>query len=258
MKIGVGKYNMKVSIIIATYNAEEYLNKAIDSVLNQTYKNLELIIIDGVSKDNTLNILKSYEDKLKYISEKDNGISDAFNKGIKMSTGNFIYFLGADDFLLKENVIEKMMEEITTNDMIICGKIKRVDITGDKCLWIAPKSLNFDKRSLLFRMSLPHQSVFMNRKFFDKYGYFDGSNKYSMDYDLLLRAYKEFPKVIMKDILVAAWREGGIGADVTEKVFEEYHNIKIKNNVSNVFILKLIKEYINFKYFIKTKILKRL
>ncbi len=252
MKIGVGKYNMKVSIIIATYNAEEYLNKAIESVLNQNYQNLELIIVDGLSKDNTINILDSYGDKIKYISEKDKGISDAFNKGIKNSTGDFIYFLGADDFFLADNVVEEMIKGVSINDMIICGKIKRVDITGEKCLWIAPKSLNFRRRSLLFKMSLPHQAIFMNREFFNRYGNFEVENKYSMDYELLLRAYKEFPKVIMKDILVAAWREGGIGADRTLDVLKGYRDIKIKNKVQSMWFIYFVYFLDVFKYRLKS------
>jgi len=108
----------------------------------------------------------------------------------------------------------------------------------------------FSKFSLLFRMSLPHQALFTNKLFFDKFGLFDVDNKFCMDYELLLRAYKNFPNVIMKDIFVSAWVEGGIGVN-TLGVYKEYDNIKRKNKVSSNFILFLINKWILFKYYIK-------
>ena len=92
---------MKISIITATYNSEKTLKETLDSVLSQTYKDYEHIIIDGLSKDNTMGIVKEYEKKyngkLKYISEKDSGLYDAMNKGIKMATGDIIGILNSDD-----------------------------------------------------------------------------------------------------------------------------------------------------------------
>jgi len=245
------KKELKVSIIIATYNSEQHLEQTLESVLKQTYKNIELIVVDGLSTDNTITILKKYLNKLTFISEQDLGISDAFNKGIRLSTGQFIYFLGSDDFLLSPYVIADMMENVDDHDMLLCGKIKRVSLNGQEVLWTAPKSMAFHKRSLLFKMALPHQGLFMNKKYFTEYGMFDVFNKYAMDYELLLRSFKNFPEVIMKDIYVAAWREGGIGADATEWVLEEYNKIKVKNKVAPVFLLNLIHKYIRFKYLVK-------
>lgn len=92
---------LKVSMITICYNAEKTIAKTIESVLSQDYENLEYIIVDGGSKDHTIDIIKSYEnEKIRWISEKDNGISDAFNKGIKMATGDFIGLINADDYLL--------------------------------------------------------------------------------------------------------------------------------------------------------------
>ena len=106
---------MKISIITATYNSEKTLKNTLESVLKQTYTNYEHIIIDGDSKDNTMEIVKQYEEKyqgkLRYISEKDSGIYDAMNKGIKMATGDIIGILNSDDIYANENVLEKIAEK---------------------------------------------------------------------------------------------------------------------------------------------------
>lgn len=103
---------MKISIITATYNSEKTLKDTLESVLKQTYTNYEHIIIDGMSKDSTIKIVKEYEDKykgkLRYISEKDTGLYDAMNKGIKMATGDVIGILNSDDVYANETVLEKI------------------------------------------------------------------------------------------------------------------------------------------------------
>ncbi|BES66439.1 glycosyltransferase family 2 protein [Gottschalkiaceae bacterium SANA] len=236
-----------VTVIIATYNAKENLRQAIDSVLSQTYESLELLVIDGASTDGTVGILDEYGDSLRYISEADEGIADAFNKGLKHARGDFLYFLGADDYFLKDQAIEEMMDGVDCDDMIVCGKIHRVNLTGDLVYWIAPKNLHFCKAYLLFSMRLPHQGMFMNRKYFDKYGGFNLGCRYAMDYDLLLRAYKNFPPVIMKDVEVAAWREGGIGNDNPKDVFREYDEIKRRNGIAPSCVLSIIHRFLVMK-----------
>ena len=247
---------MKVSIISVSLNNESTIKQTIESVYQQTFRYLEYIIVDGGSTDGTLTIIKEYAKKfsgrLKWISEKDKGISDAFNKGIYLSTGDFLYFLGADDYLLSDDSIQKVMKEADPEkDMLICGRIRRVNKDGKNVLWTAPRSLKFNKASLLFRMSLPHQGLFTNKRFFDLWGKFDLNNKYCMDYELLLRAYKDLPEVKIKDIEIAAWRAGGIGKDRILDVLKEYKDIKIKNKVAPVVIIYLIYFYSILKYNLK-------
>ena len=245
--------NIKVSIITPSFNSAKTIEKTILSVLEQTYDNLEYIIIDGGSTDGTIDIIKKYHDKIKYwISEPDRGISDAFNKGLKASTGDYINFQGADDYLLSKDVISLMMTDINPQkDQLVCGRIERVKNTQEKEVVSRTTGIFKSKKSLLFRMSLPHQALFTNKKFFEKYGNFDINNKFCMDYEILLRAYKEFPDVIMKNVFVSAWREGGIGKDRTLEIFREYLNIKIKNKVAPVWILYLIHVWSIAKYLIK-------
>lgn len=235
--------NSKVTIIIVSLNNENTIEQTLISVLNQTYKNLEVIVIDGLSDDGTVDIVKQYSEKysnvLKYMSENDSGISDAFNKGIKLSTGDYINFQGADDYFLSDDAIENVMENIDKNkDILVCGKIKRVSTDGKKVLWTT--KAKFTKKSLLFRMSLPHQALFTNKAFFNKYGVFSTKYIFSMDYELLLRAYNTFPKVIIKDVFVSAWRDGGIGSNSVFEILNEYYRIKLKNKVANKYLIKFI------------------
>lgn len=239
-----------VTIITTVFNGEKYLEQTIKSIIGQTYDNLEYIIIDGGSTDGTLDILRKYDDKIAYwISESDQGISDAFNKGVKLAHGDYINFQGADDYLLAPDVVEKMMQGLN-DEWLVCGRIERVANTEEKKILFRTDG-KFSKLSLLFRMSLPHQALFTHKKFFEKYGLFDVNNKFCMDYELLLRAYKHFPEVVMKDIFVSAWRDGGIGADRTMKVYEEYFKIKVANRVAPRRILKLIFYWSVLKYKLK-------
>ena len=140
------------------------------------------------------------------------------------------------------------------NDMFISCRIKRVSNEKiERIKWVAPSVFRaeFDKRSLLFKMSLPHQGLLTSRKFFQEYGLFDIQIKYSMDYEHLLRAYRKFPKVIMKNIYFSAWREGGVGTGNIIKVLDEYHFIKLKNRIASIWMLELINFYIKLKFFIR-------
>lgn len=245
--------NPKVSIITPSFNSAKTIEKTILSVLNQTYDNLEYIIIDGGSTDGTVDIIKKYQDRLKYwISEPDKGISDAFNKGLSTTSGNYVNFQGADDYLLDNKVIELIMKDINSEeDLLVCGRIERVsDSLGKNIVFKTSKNFK-GKWTLLFRMSLPHQALFTNQKFFTKYGNFDVNNKFCMDYELLLRAYKNFPKVIMKDVFVSAWREGGVGTNRILEIFKEYLKIKKKNRVAPTWILVGIYFWSILKYRIK-------
>ncbi|MFP7655859.1 glycosyltransferase family 2 protein [Chryseobacterium proteolyticum] len=112
---------MKISIITVCWNSEKYLKTAIESILHQTYKNIEYIIVDGGSSDSTLDIIKSYEasfnGNMRWISENDNGIYDAMNKGVKMATGDVIGLLNSDDLYISENSLEHIMECFHKNDV---------------------------------------------------------------------------------------------------------------------------------------------
>jgi len=240
----------KVSVIVATYNNHLELEKTINSFVSQKYSNKELVIIDGGSKDGTVEIIKKYQKHITHwVSEKDQGIADAFNKGVAMASGDYIYFLGAGDYFWSNDVLEKMMENIDSEkDVLVCGKINRIAEKTNNVLYSS--NLNFRKWHLLYRMGLPHQALFMNKQYFDKYGLFDENCKYSMDYELLLRSYRNFPKVILKDVVVAAWKAGGVGKGKISNILDEYKAIRIKNKIAPKLIIDLIDVISRIKYFV--------
>ena len=245
--------NLKVSIIICVLNGEKSIYKTVESILNQDYLNLELIIIDGGSSDNTIEIIKSFDSsKIKWISEPDKGISDAFNKGIKLATGDYINFQGDGDGFINSSSISDLFSNLDLKEKpIVCGNIQRIDIKGN-LLYKTKIKKRFDKKSLLFKMSLPHQGLFIPKEFFAKYGEFDLNNKYCMDYELLLRSYNNFPKVIIRDLVVSNWRADGLGEGKTLEILKEYHKIKLKNKVASKPLLVVIHIYSIFKYYLKS------
>jgi len=246
-----------ISIITAVYNGEKYLEETIKKIINQDYEIFEYIIIDGGSTDGTVDIIKKYEEHISYwVSEKDKGISDAFNKGIMAAKGDYINFQGDGDGFCDTDSLSKIMEGIDpSTDMFVCGRIQRISPNED-VLYVSDFIKQFDKKSLLFRMSLPHQGLFTHKSYFEKYGLFDVNNTFCMDYEHLLRSYKEFPKVVTKNIVVARWRADGIGNGRTLEIFKEYDKIKRDNNVANSLVLDCIKHWTLLKYYVKRMIQK--
>jgi len=243
----------KISIIIAVKNAKDPLKRTLDSIRAQTIP-LEIIVIDSLSSDGTLNVITQNQDIISaYRSEPDRGISDAFNKGLKLATGDYINYQGAGDLLFAPDCIERLFSNVVDTDILICGKVMRVQEDGTP-LWVAPKQIKaFKPSTLLFKMSLPHQGLFTHRSFFEKFGVFDLEMKFAMDYELLLRAYHQFPKTVVKDIIVSKWQAGGVGSNRILEVFDEYHRIKMQHHIAAPSLLKLIDQLNRLKYRIKTK-----
>ncbi|UFH55973.1 glycosyltransferase family 2 protein [Spirosoma sp. KNUC1025] len=178
-----------VSIITATHNAEKHLNECITSVLNQTYHNFEYIIIDGASTDNTIEIIKKYSHKLTYwVSEPDDGIYDAWNKGLAKANGDWIAFVGADDILYPnalQTYIEHIVQHPNRNNLeFVSANIELVeeDLSTIRLVGEAWKWESFRKSMVTW-----HVGTFHSKYLFAKYGMFNKSYKISGDYELLLR-----------------------------------------------------------------------
>lgn len=177
----------KISIITITFNSDSHLAQTIASVATQSYENFEYIIIDGGSTDNTLEIIQANKKNIDlWISEPDNGIADAMNKGLSVASGEYILFLHSDDYLLDNTVIEKAAQHLDGQTDIIL-----LDIYLEKNkhrTYSRPRGFNW---WLNFKNGIHHQSVFCCRKLFQKIGNFDEKFRIAMDYDFFLRAYRD-------------------------------------------------------------------
>lgn len=174
---------MKVSIITAVYNGEKTIEKTIQSVINQTYPNIEYIIIDAKSKDKTLEIVDKYRSHIKeVVSEKDKGIADAFNKGIALATGDIIGLINADDWY-EPNAVALAVEYMAHAD-ITYGKMNIWK--GDHLEY----AVDANHELLMNEMSINHPTTFVKKSLYDQYGCFQLNFKCAMDYDVLLRFYK--------------------------------------------------------------------
>lgn len=183
---------MKITIITATYNSGKTLTDTIESVLRQSYKNIEYILVDGASKDNTLDIVKHYlplfEGRMCYISEPDRGIYDAMNKGIGMATGEVIGFLNSDDFYTADDVLERVATAMADKRTeAVYGDVHYVHDTDlGKCVrYYSSKS--FHRRWMRLGFMPAHPSFYCRREVYEKYGSFDLSYKVAADFEHLLR-----------------------------------------------------------------------
>ncbi len=181
---------MTISIITATYNSGATLRDTFESVLSQTYKDIEYIVVDGKSKDNTLDIVREYEPRfggrMRWISEPDKGLYDAMNKGIAMATGDIIGILNSDDFYTSNDVLEKVAKTVTDVDAVY-GDIHYVNHDNlNRCVrYYSSKGFRRWKMRLGFMPA--HPSFYCRRRIYQLYGCFDTDFKVAADFEQLLR-----------------------------------------------------------------------
>jgi glycosyltransferase involved in cell wall biosynthesis len=180
---------MKVSIITVVLNNADTIGQAIESVLGQDYPEVEYIVIDGQSTDGTLDVIKSYGDKItQWVSSKDGGIYPAMNKGLKMATGQIIGILNADDVYASNKVISgivsKMMETNSDTGYADLNYVTRNDLTKIVRYW---RSGAFRKGSFKFGWMPPHPTFFVKKSVYEKFGVFDTTLRSAADYELMLR-----------------------------------------------------------------------
>ncbi len=241
---------MKFSIITATYNSEATIEDALKSVASQSYSNIEHIIIDGGSKDNTLKIIENYKDKIAYfVSEPDKGIYDALNKGINAATGDVIGFLHADDLFYSNLVLEKTAKQFSENitdsiygDLLYVSKENTEKVIRN---WKAGKySLKKLKRGWM----PPHPTFYVKKDVYVNFGTFDTDFKIAADYDFILRVLGKYkistnylPEIMIK-MRVGGESNKNIN-NIIRKMKEDVNALK-KNNLGNwqtVFLKNIIK-----------------
>jgi glycosyltransferase involved in cell wall biosynthesis len=207
--------NPLITIIIAVFNGENTLQQCIDSVAHQTYSNKQLIIIDGGSTDGTVAIIQKNEIAINYwISEPDKGVFNAWNKGLAEATGEWICFLGADDYFWNAFVLEKMSESLKhlpADIRVAYGQVMLLGEGGQE-LYLAGKPWQEAKKSFRQYMSIPHQGVMHQSSLFKKHGNFDESFRITGDYELLLRELKSGNAEFFPELIIAGMRQGGISS----------------------------------------------
>ena len=198
---------MKVSIITATYNSSRTIIDTLKSLEEQTYSNIEYIIIDGASKDNTLDVIKNNYSKVStIISEPDNGIYDALNKGINAATGDIVGFLHSDDLFAYPEAIEDIVKSISENNTdAIYADLQYVDKDNINSIVRYWRSGEYNINKVKNGWMPPHPTFYMKRKCYQQFGLFDLKFKISADYDSLLRylylnniSMSYLPKVTIK------------------------------------------------------------
>lgn len=205
--------NPKVSIITVCYNSAKTIEDTIQSVINQTYDIIEYIIVDGLSTDNTLEIVNKYQDKIaKIVSEKDAGLYDAINKGIELATGEIIANINSDDFYIDNNVITDVvakMEEDKSDtlyaDLYYVDTISTNKVTRN---WVSGQY----KKGMFFKGWMPpHPTFFVRKSVYDNYGKFNLELKSAADYEIMLRfIHKHECSISYLPRVVVKMRVGGV------------------------------------------------
>ena len=254
-------YIMKISIITPTYNSSATIQDTINSVLSQSFLDFEHIIVDGGSKDNTVDIIKEseplYNGKLKWVSEPDKGIYDAMNKGIKMASGDIVGILNSDDFFSSPEVLSKINENILGLDAIY-GDIHYVnpDDLSKPVRYYSSAGFNVKKMKMGFMPA--HPSFYCRKEVFDKVGLFDTEFKVAADFEFLLRAlYVNGIKTKYIPFDFVTMRTGGAstsGLSSHKRIFLDHMKAYRKNGVkSNAFLESLrypskILELLSFRF----------
>ena len=246
---------MKISIITITYNSAQTLQRALASVQGQTYADVEHILVDGASTDGTRQMIEAYAAKhpnVRWVSEKDDGIYNAINKGIRMATGDVIGFLHSDDVLFAPDSIEHIAAafedpetDVVYGDLQYCHKNRVVRY------W---QSNPFNPRSLKYGWMPPHPTVYVRHKVYDEVGLYDDWFRISADYDMILRIFTAGYKTHYIPEVIVSMETGGASNKNAKarlsKTQEDYIVLK-KNHVGAGFITVACKQLRKIKQFLK-------
>jgi len=245
-----------ISVVIAVYNGSATLRQCLDSVTQQTYAHVELIVIDGGSTDGTVDLIRANAQKVTYwISEPDRGIYNAWNKALTQAKGDWVCFLGADDYLWDTQVLARMAEQlilVPPDIRVAYGQIMLLNSSG-KELYAVGEPWAKVKNRFKQAMSLPHQGVMHRRSLFEKHGDFDERFRICGDYELLLRELRFSNAVFVENIIVAGMRVGGISSDPANSLalLREARSAQKKNDLrwpGAIWLLALARTYIRLVF----------
>lgn len=223
----------KLTIVTINYNNANGLATTIESVVSQTYKAFEYIVIDGGSTDGSKDVIEKYASKIDYwVSEQDEGIYHAMNKGIRQAKGEYLLFLNSGDHLIEKDILQQVVTELDGNTSFIACDI-RIQKDNQCIIKRHPDDISFE---YIYTYSLAHQSIFIHRSIFTKYGYYNEDNKIISDWEIFFRAialngdsYKRVP------IILSNYDGNGISSNIQELSRE-------KEKVTRKYLHKLIKD----------------
>lgn len=238
---------MKVSIITVVWNNKDTIRDAIESVLNQTYKDIEYIIVDGASSDGTIEIIQNYGDKItKFVSEPDNGLYDAMNKGIRLATGDVVGILNSDDFYIDEFVIEKIVKIFEE---------KEVDSVFADLVYVKPDNLEnivryYDSskgfpNKFQYALYPAHPTFFVKRWVYEKYGLFKTDYKIAADFDLMARFLytRKISFSYLKEPIIKM-RMGGVSTSLSSIWINSLEQLRVcRENKIKTNIFKILLKY---------------
>ena len=209
---------MFISIVTVVYNGEKTIRRTIESVLCQEFKDYEYIIVDGLSKDNTVAIAKEYEERfegrLRIYSEKDKGIYDAMNKGIKLAKGDYVWLVNADDYIC-DNALQELYDyckSIDFRECVISSGMNLVDSFTNQIKYTAKGGNveSFNKACKKLKMGISHPATIVHREIYAKIGMYDDRYYISADVDFCIRCYREKIPVLFSSLIITNMTDGGI------------------------------------------------
>ena len=236
---------MKISLITATYNSAETLRDTMQSVLNQTFTDIDYIIVDGGSKDATIDIVKEFEPefegRLRWVSERDKGIYDAMNKGVRMAQGEIVGILNSDDFFASEKVLETVNNAFTKNPTIegVYADVRYVDWNNTSKTVRMFSGKDFKREKLCWGKMPPHPSFYVRRECYDRCGLYSLDYPICADYDMFVKMiWEENISTMYIDDVFVNMRSGGTsssGIKVHRKIMKERMRCVREHNLPSNF-----------------------
>jgi glycosyltransferase involved in cell wall biosynthesis len=241
-----------ITIIIAVFNGAKTLQQCIDSITEQSYPNKQLIIIDGGSNDGTVELLQANNQSISYwISEPDAGIYNAWNKGLAIANGEWICFLGADDYFWDSSVLECMSSQLLiapSNIRVVYGQIMLLNSNGENMYAVGKPWLKV-KKCFKQIMCIPHPGLMHRYSLFEQHGKFDESFQIAGDYELLLRELRTAGAMFIPNLITIGMRQGGVSSD-SENTLRALQEIRLAQKINGqklpgwFWILAITKSYI--------------
>lgn len=242
------KYKPLVSIVTVCYNSENTIEDTIMSILNQTYQNIEYIVIDGGSTDDTVNIIKKYEPlfckrgiKYLWISEKDKGIYNAMNKGIKLSSGEWIGIINSDDWY-ELDAVSNIAKSNNKKFQMVHGDMNIY--LNNKLAFVKKSSKSL--RGIKRKMIINHSTVFVRKDVYKKYGLFNENLKIASDWYFILKVYKNINIKYLENKVISNFRNEGISSFYDLSQAKEKHSIRRHLQLYRMFDIYYIYDLFKF------------